>query len=477
MKLKNKIQPHLSFTMRHVLIASAALSVVVLIAIIVGINLSNSRKAFAAASCNLNQARNGTDSLPTTPMNWANGNLGVSQAHYMEDWSAPYQCVMSGLTIGTQVTLTIGYDIRNSSKNAIDFLTHYNRLAPHNYYRLHTTAETIDPLLGTGLASNTTFATYTIPAPSSTGSLVSGQPTTSFNALSASEKLMTIYKGTIDTIYYVSQGSLSASSSETQVAIKFTPTGSTVVLLWGGHIASRYVWGWTNSSPNSAGGISGSPFHMRLVSWSLGNIGSTDRSISGAAVTNLSALLPITLSSFDAKATGNSVKLSWSTSSEINNDYFSVERSKDGINFTSFATVTGAGNSTSVKNYSIHDEEPMDGVNYYRLKQTDYDGQSTYSETATVLFDKNGTHKLSIVSVSPNPFTSDFTVMYKVKKSGTADVILTNYTGTLIRKETVATEKGINTWNFIERKILPAGIYYVQVTMDDEIVSSKLVKG
>src|SRR5690242_11669811 len=119
----------------------------------------------AAPAVNLNQARNGTDSLPVSPVNWVNGNVGVANAHYIEGMSAPYQCILTGMTAGTQVSVTFGYDIRNSNKNAIDYLTHYSRMSPHGYF-WHSTPETIDPLAGTGLPSNTPFNTYAIPVPS-----------------------------------------------------------------------------------------------------------------------------------------------------------------------------------------------------------------------------------------------------------------------------------------------------------------------
>jgi len=209
----------------------------------------------AAPSANLNQSRNGTDVSPVNPINWVNGNLGTSNAHYIEGMSAPYQCVMTGLTVGVQITITIGYDIRNSGRNAIDYLTHYNRLAPHGY-TLHSNPETIDPLASTGLAASTPFTTYAIPAPSTSGTLMPGQPAISFNNLPGSERRMTLYNGTIDTLYYGTQGSLSAGTSETQLVIRLTPANATSVLVWGGHIASRNDWGYTSGSPNSAGGIS-----------------------------------------------------------------------------------------------------------------------------------------------------------------------------------------------------------------------------
>jgi hypothetical protein len=476
MKLKNKAHSRLSFQLRSMFIGAAALAVVVLIAIVIGINLSSPKVAYAASSCNLNQARNGTDSLPTNPMSWSNGNLGSAQAHYMEDWSAPFQCVMSGLTSGTQVTLTIGYDIRNSSKNAFDFLTHYYRISPHNYFRLHTTAETIDPLSGTTLASSTSYTTYAIPSPSSSGSSVSGQPTASFSALPASERVMTLYNGTIDSIYYVSQGSLSAASSETRVAIKFTPAGSTVVLLWGGHIATRYVWGWTNGSPNSAGGISGSPFHMRLVSWTLGNLGSTDRSISGAAVTNLSALLPITLSVFEAKAEGKAVRLRWATSSEINNDFFTIERSPDGSNFTSLSTVAGAGNSTSLRHYNFVDDNPLEGVSYYRLKQTDYDGKFSYSGVRIVNYEDK-VEGLEITSIGPNPFIDEFTLNFSSASAGTAEVVIMRQSGKRIRSENIPVSVGMNSWHFSQNVPMQPGLCYAVITMNGKKVSGKIIKG
>src|SRR5689334_17533957 len=96
-----------------ILVGTATFLIVLAVGFAIYFQISNVKSAFASSGANLNQARNGTDSLPTSPMSWVNGNLGAGTAHYVEEWSAPYQCVMTGLTTGTQVTLTIGYDIRN----------------------------------------------------------------------------------------------------------------------------------------------------------------------------------------------------------------------------------------------------------------------------------------------------------------------------------------------------------------------------
>ncbi|MCR9251185.1 MAG: hypothetical protein NXI20_12220 [bacterium] len=86
------------------------------------------------------------------------------------------------------------------------------------------------------------------------------------------------------------------------------------------------------------------------------------------------AILPIELISFNAEQKSNSVILNWSTASEINNDFFTIERSYDGIIFEVIEEVRGAGNSSSTLNYEYQDHPDYNGAIYYRLSQTDYDG-------------------------------------------------------------------------------------------------------
>lgn len=109
--------------------------------------------------------------------------------------------------------------------------------------------------------------------------------------------------------------------------------------------------------------------------------------------------LPIELLYFDATKVDNEVKLSWETVSEINNDYFEIERSEDGQNWEFIKGIDGAGNSNSPISYNIMDVSPMRGVSYYRLKQVDFDGEFSYSEIRSVLFE-NTSYQLQIY---PNP--------------------------------------------------------------------------
>jgi len=243
----------------------------------------------APPQISLEQCRNGTaaspeDCIANMGNGWGTGNVGDQQGHLVEGYSIPYRAIMENLPTSTSITVTLGYDIKHSGAHAIDYLTHYDRLEPH-FATFGHAAETVTPTDGvSGISAPTT--TFAIPAPSSTSSCaspVSGQPTTSFNSLPAGERVMTLFGGTITAIAYTTtppQGCLTDAQAETQIEVTFTVASSTAVLSWGGHIAKALDW----SPEDTAGGISGSPYHMRFIDWSLTNIGNQDRSLSAGTV-------------------------------------------------------------------------------------------------------------------------------------------------------------------------------------------------
>ena len=102
------------------------------------------------------------------------------------------------------------------------------------------------------------------------------------------------------------------------------------------------------------------------------------------------------------KAPGNAL-LQWSTASEENNDYFTLQRSVDGIHFTDIAEQDGAGTTNSVTNYSYIDAHALSGISYYRVKQTDFDGKYSFSNIAKI--DDYSLQFFSL-NLSPNPATS-----------------------------------------------------------------------
>jgi len=117
---------------------------------------------------------------------------------------------------------------------------------------------------------------------------------------------------------------------------------------------------------------------------------------------NLYAVLPIELLNFEATLENSIVRLHWTTASEFNNDHFIVERSANGIEFGAWTNVSGAGNSSTIREYEVLDSNPLNGRSYYRLIQVDYDGQSSQSEVVTVL-----NSEIETPNIYPNP-TADF---------------------------------------------------------------------
>jgi len=114
--------------------------------------------------------------------------------------------------------------------------------------------------------------------------------------------------------------------------------------------------------------------------------------------------LPIELTYFNAKLVNDIVELSWQTLSEINNDFFTIEKSIDARIFETVTTMNGAGNSNQLLNYATQDPNPFEGYSYYRLKQTDFDGQYSYSDVRPIYYSKNG--KLGY-AIFPNPSKGD----------------------------------------------------------------------
>lgn len=237
---------------------------------------------FKPPSADLNQVRNGgvgcDQTVPNScdnPADWVNGNAGASNAHYQEGQSIPYRLVMKDLTLGNHAVV-IEWDVKHSGANAIDFITHYQRVS-----------ETIEPC---GPANHpedivpgcnpATFTTFDIPAPTGVNPPLPGLPQAIFNLLPVAQRRMTMYNGTINSMVYTNpQGDLSLASASTRITINFTADSSTVVMAWGGHIARAFDWG----AGQSASGISGSPYHTRLISLN-GSGGNQDRSLSAAAV-------------------------------------------------------------------------------------------------------------------------------------------------------------------------------------------------
>jgi hypothetical protein len=223
-----------------------------------------------AQTVRLEQGQNGgVNQHPVSPVNWATGNSNNSNSHFFEGQSIPYRLTISKVRTGFKGVVEIEWDTRTNGKSAIDYITGFDRIC-----------EVVEPVSGFPFGSNA-YQYVPIPVPG-TGNVL---PATSFNQLPELERSLAIHGGTFGAISYTIQQSPTSTSAITRLRIAFTATGSfsgtnnSVVIAWGGHIASAEDWG----QGNSASSISGSPYHTRVVSLNGKSVGSQDRSVQAAS--------------------------------------------------------------------------------------------------------------------------------------------------------------------------------------------------
>lgn len=179
-------------------------------------------------------------------------------------------------------------------------------------------------------------------------------------------------------------------------------------------------------------------------------------------------VLPVELSFFDVKIKHNDVSISWATSIELNNSHFEIQHSTDNRTFTTIGKEEGAGDSDANIDYSFTHDNPTNGINYYRLQQFDFDGQSEYSQVVSVRFGKGTT-----ISVYPNPVQSEVTVALgeEFATNSTAQIISQN--GSIVLTETFTAKSFTQTLNV---NSLPAGVYVLRVVNGNEVYTERFVK-
>ncbi|OFY39124.1 MAG: hypothetical protein A2275_13400 [Bacteroidetes bacterium RIFOXYA12_FULL_35_11] len=190
--------------------------------------------------------------------------------------------------------------------------------------------------------------------------------------------------------------------------------------------------------------------------------------------------LPINLINFDAAINNDIVQLTWTTNSEINNDYFTVEKSTDLNNVSTVATVKGAGNSNILLNYMVFDYNPYEGVSYYRLKQTDYDGKYTYSAWIAIEYYVVKEVKKEVeVLVYPNPAGKGDRIYFSLKNLQEEKKVLVVVRDIMSREyfsKVFISDKEENSIFAIDPDSnIPPGIYLIIGTTENEIYNKKII--
>jgi hypothetical protein len=179
--------------------------------------------------------------------------------------------------------------------------------------------------------------------------------------------------------------------------------------------------------------------------------------------------LPVKLLNFSAIGMDKAVKVIWSTTSEVNNDYFTVEKSIDGINWMPIGRVEGAENSEVLTNYAFTDVNPVSGAQYYRLLQTDLNGVGTYSHIATVNF--KGGILPATVAVFPNPASNVVTLSLSETASD-AGIAVFNSMGVKVME--LGGQSG-NSFS-LDMSGLERGVYTIEISQESGISFSKVLK-
>ena len=241
------------------------------------------------------------------------------------------------------------------------------------------------------------------------------------------------------------------------------------------------TWKFYNMPGLACGGSTASSRNLRLLAFDFADLGITAGNY--ASVTqfqhqltpntdvafvaynqNSIEILPITLIDFNATLNDDdAVELTWETSSEINNEYFTIERSVNANDWEEIHQQAGAGNSSDIRNYQAIDYHPLKGTSYYRLKQTDFDGESTYSHIVPINYIN------SYFSIYPNPAEGYVTIQL--------DDIPNNVVVQVkdVLGKTLLEQKANSASTLIDVSSLPKGIYYVELVNDSYKYAKKLV--
>ncbi|MEM9259262.1 MAG: T9SS type A sorting domain-containing protein, partial [Bacteroidota bacterium] len=182
------------------------------------------------------------------------------------------------------------------------------------------------------------------------------------------------------------------------------------------------------------------------------------------------AILPVELIDFTAEAVGKTVVLNWETAAEIDNEGFQIMHAPDGINWRVVGFVTGTGNTDQLSVYAFTHLDPVEGDNYYLLRQRDFDGQIADSPIRVVNFEN--LEPADALTVFPNP-TRDVATVTLPREHGPGRLVVINNTGQIISHYSITTGQ---IRQQLDASRWPTGTYTVQVMLSERTFTRRLVK-
>ncbi|MEM9887574.1 MAG: lamin tail domain-containing protein [Bacteroidota bacterium] len=262
--------------------------------------------------------------------------------------------------------------------------------------------------------------------------------------------------GIAGVVQTASTGFLGLSNSGDDITIRTAPSGG-VFRLSGELIAATFSYGSEGGqdqslarSPNQTG-----PFVQHTT------ILNNPVNFSPGQNNDDGLLLPVELSSFTGKRTTQSIQLNWTTASESNNSHFEIERSHNSKTFQAIGKVMGAGNSLAQSAYTFADQQPLKGMNYYRLRQVDFDGKYEYSEVVVVNMEVE-----KEISIAPTLAHN----ILNVSVLGRANLVIMNTVGARVKEWAIADSQTVDISDLV------AGTYFLLAEIEGRVEVLRFVK-
>ncbi len=196
------------------------------------------------------------------------------------------------------------------------------------------------------------------------------------------------------------------------------------------------------------------------------------------SINRVQSPLPVTLLNYTAKNTDNGVLNSWTTGSELNNDYFNIQHSIDGIDYKTIGKIAGSGTVNQTRNYEYVHRDPAAGNNYYRLTQTDFDGKFEIFDPIVVQIKlEKELPAFELTKVFPNPFVDQFTIELKCIAEESLTIYLDNSLGNRIMELDKNTHYGYNEILINTNSDLTPGSYILTIMNKEGLKESiRLIK-
>lgn len=311
------------------------------------------------------------------------------------------------------------------------------------------------------LGDNTTWARFGITAPATNSTFVAQY----FDAAYSDTENV----GVMNNVSLVEYWNLTRSSGSASIIPTLyweNGTRSGIDLLSDLTVARYNGSNWVDET--QSGGTTGTTSTGTVTGKSISNFGP----ISFGSGVGSNNPLPVELISFEAELIDDEVLLSWLTASEIDNDYFTVQKSRDGYLWQHVSDIPGAGNSNNILSYENIDEQPYSGQSYYRLKQTDFNGESSYSEIRPIFYQPADN---PFFDLFPNPSNQHQVnvQIHGIDQGSKAVISIMDAQGRLVFNELYSLSSNILKLDMAG--FFKKGMYYVVIGTGDLKMTKKLI--